>query len=62
MSEVITEFRNENTKNIDIVSTIDMVKKMNDEDKIVALAVEGEIENIASAIDVIAKQFLKVFK
>lgn len=58
MPEVITEFRNENTKDIDIISTIDMVKKMNEEDKIVALAVEEEIENIAKAVDLIAKQFL----
>lgn len=57
--EIITEYRNENTKDIDLVSTIDMVKKMNDEDKIVALAVEEELENIADAIDLIAKQFLK---
>ena len=36
-----------------------MVKKINDEDKIIALAVEEELENIANAIDLIAKQFLK---
>lgn len=59
MSEVITEYRNENTKDIDILSTIDMVKKMNDEDKLVALAVEEASEEIAQAIDLIAKQFLK---
>lgn len=58
MSEIITEYRNENTKNIDLLPTIDIVKKMNDEDKIVALAVEYETENIAKAIDVISKQFL----
>jgi len=58
MAEIITEYRNENTKDIDIISTIDMVKKMNEEDKIVALAVEEELENIAKAVDVIAKQFL----
>lgn len=57
--EIITEFRNENTKDIDIVSTLEMVKKINEEDKIVALAVEEELENIASAVDLIAKQFLK---
>lgn len=56
--EVITEFRNENTKDIDIISTIEMVKKINEEDKIVALAVEEELENIANAVDLIAKQFL----
>lgn len=57
--EIITEYTNENTKDIDIIPTIEMVKKMNDEDKIVALAVEEEVENIAAAIDLIAKQFLK---
>lgn len=56
--EIITEYRNVNTKDIDIISTLDMVKKMNEEDKIVALAVEDESENIAKAIDIIAKQFL----
>lgn len=59
MSDIITEFRNENTKDIDILSTVEMVKRMNDEDKVVALAVEYETENIAAAIDLIAKQFLK---
>lgn len=58
MTEVITEYRNENTKDIDIISTIDLVKKINEEDKIVALAVEEELENIAAAIDLISKQFL----
>lgn len=57
--EIITEYHNENTKDIDIIPTLEMVKKMNDEDKIVALAVEEELENIAKAIDLIAKQFLK---
>lgn len=59
MSEVITEYRNENTKDIDILSTVDMVRKMNEEDKLVALAIEDETEHIAEAIDLIAKQFLK---
>lgn len=59
MSEVITEYRNENTKDIDLLSTIDMVRKMNEEDKLVALAVEDETPHIAEAIDIIAKQFLK---
>lgn len=59
MSDIITEYRNENTKDIDILSTSEMVKKMNEEDKLVALAVEEESQNIADAIDLIAKQFLK---
>ena len=59
MSDIITEFRNENTKDIDILPTIEIVRKMNEEDKLVALAVEEETENIAKAIDLIAKQFLR---
>ena len=59
MSDIITEYRNENTKDIDILPTIEIVRKMNEEDKLVALAVEEEQENIALAIDLIAKQFLK---
>ncbi len=58
MSDIITEFRNENTKDIDLLSTIDIVRKINEEDQIVARAVEDESTNIAKAIDIIAKQFL----
>ena len=58
MTEAITEYRNENTKNIDLLSTIDIVRKINEEDKLVALAIEDEAPNIAQAIDMIAKQFL----
>lgn len=59
MSEAITEYRNENTKDIDLLSTIDMVRKMNEEDQIVAKVVGDEAPNIAAAIDIIAKAFLK---
>lgn len=59
MSEIITEYRNENTKNIDLLNSFEIVKKINEEDKIVALAVENELDNIAKAIDIIAKQFLQ---
>ena len=58
MSEIITEYRNENTKDIDLLSTIDIVRKINEEDKIIARSVEDESVNIANAIDIIAKQFL----
>ena len=58
MSDIITEFRNENTKDIDLLSTLDIVRKINEEDQIVARAVEDESANIARAIDIIAKQFL----
>lgn len=59
MSEVITEYRNENTKDIDLLSTIDMVRKMNEEDQIVAKVVGDVAADIAYAIDLIAKSFLK---
>lgn len=58
MSEIITEYRNENTKDIDLLSTMDIVRKINEEDRIVAGAVEAELPNIAHAVDIIAKQFL----
>ena len=51
-----TEERNERTGNIDELSTIDMIRLINDEDKKVALAVEWEAERIAAAVDVIAGQ------
>ena len=50
MSEMITEYRNENTKDIDLLSTIDIVRKINEEDKLVALAIEDETPNIAKAM------------
>lgn len=59
MTEAITEYRNENTKDIDLLSTIDMVRKMNEEDQIVAKVVGDEAANIAAGIDIIAKAFLK---
>ena len=46
-----TEQVNENTKNIDSLSTLDMVTAINNEDKKVALAVEKVLPNIANAID-----------
>ena len=59
MSEIITEYRNENTKNIDLLSTIDIVRKINEEDKLVAQVIEDELPNISKAVDIIVKQFLK---
>ena len=58
MSEIITEGVNANTRDIDLLSSVDIVRKINEEDKLVAIAVENETESIAKAIDIIAKQFL----
>ncbi|TDT50943.1 N-acetylmuramic acid 6-phosphate etherase [Fonticella tunisiensis] len=59
LDKLVTEGRNPNTLNIDSVSTIEMVRMINEEDKKVALAVEKELENIAKAIDEISKAFEK---
>lgn len=59
MNKVITENRNEKTKDIDLISTVDIVKKINDEDKLVALAVEKELPQIAKAVDLIVENFKK---
>lgn len=56
LKEIQTEGVNPNTRNIDQLSTIDMVTLVNSEDKKVAEAVEKELPNIARAIDVIAEQ------
>mgnify|MGYP001465304929 CR=1 FL=1 len=57
ISKITTERRNENTKNIDIVSTCEMLKMINDEDKQVPLAVEAAIEQIAKVVDVTTYAF-----
>lgn len=54
LGNLITETRNNNTRNIDKVSTIEMLKMINEEDKKVAFAVEKEIGNIAIAVDYIS--------
>lgn len=51
-----TEERNYNTKNIDKLTTVEMVKLINNEDKKVALAVEKDLNNIANAIDLVYEQ------
>lgn len=59
LNKLATEERNKNTLNIDKVSTMEMVKLMNMEDKKVAIAVEKELENIAVAIDKISENMKK---
>lgn len=52
--EYTTEAINPRSRDIDRVSTFEMVKIINDEDRTVADAVALEAENIAAAIDAIA--------
>lgn len=53
LDQLPTEQRNPNTACIDRLSTLDMVKLINDEDKKVAFAVERELPSIAEAVDAI---------
>lgn len=54
LSALSTEKTNEDTINIDVVSTLDMVRMINHEDQKVALAVEAALPQIAQAVDCIA--------
>ena len=51
LKKIGTEQRNPNTMNIDVLSTIEIIKKINDEDKKVAYAVEAVLEDIAPLVD-----------
>lgn len=57
ISKITTERRNENTKNIDIVSTCEILRMINNEDKKVPLAVEAAIDQIAEVVEVVTKAF-----
>lgn len=59
LDKLTTEMRNPETLDIDKISTIEMMKKINNEDKKVAEAVELEIENIAKAVDEISERMTK---
>ncbi|EGO8370214.1 N-acetylmuramic acid 6-phosphate etherase [Enterococcus faecalis] len=54
-----TEARNEATKKIDQVSTLEMVTLINQEDQKVAQAIEKVLPQIAAAIDAAAERFKK---
>ncbi|TDX45123.1 N-acetylmuramic acid 6-phosphate etherase [Halanaerobium congolense] len=51
LNNLVTESINENSKNIDRVSTQEMIEIINNEDKKVAFAVEKEKNKIAKAVD-----------
>lgn len=59
LSKIATEQRNAETMHIDKLSTVEMVRLINSEDKKVALAVEKEIDNIALAVELIAQSLEK---
>ena len=59
LQKIATEQRNPNTMHIDTLSTLDMVKLINQEDHRVAEAVSEVTDKIAQAIDVIADRLAK---
>lgn len=52
-----TEQRNQDTVRIDEVSTVEMLRMINNEDKKVACCVESRLDEIAAAIDAMAEKF-----
>jgi len=52
-----TEKRNRKSKNIDILSTLQIVKLINSEDMLIAPAVGKEYKQIAAAVDMIVERF-----
>lgn len=57
IKDLTTEKRNPSTMHIDTMSTLEMVKTINQEDRKVAKAVGTQDEEIARAIDVAAKKY-----
>ncbi len=56
LNKLKTESRNPKSMQLDTLSSLEIVRLMNDEDKQIALAVENEMDKIACAVDVIVKQ------
>lgn len=57
LSNLVTESRNHHSENIDTLSTLDMLKVINNEDKKVPLAVEKVLPEIAQLVDKVAIAF-----
>ncbi len=55
----ITESRNPNTINIDLMDSLEIVRTINSEDKKIALAIEAVLPQIAQAVDAAAAAFIK---
>lgn len=59
ISNLTTESTNTKSNNIDIMSSLDILKIINEEDKKVAIAIESELNNISKAVDIIVDRFKK---
>ncbi|MDL2292083.1 N-acetylmuramic acid 6-phosphate etherase [Acholeplasma sp. OttesenSCG-928-E16] len=56
INNISTEKRNSRTTNMDVAVTEELLKLLNDEDKLVPYAVEKAIPQIAKVVDVVAKK------
>lgn len=57
LSQLVSEGRNPKTMDIDLLSSVEIVKKLNEQDKLVPCAVEKVIPEIAKAVDEITQAF-----
>lgn len=57
LASLLTETRNPATEHLDELSTLDLLRVINDEDATVAAAVRAELAPIAQAVDEIAERF-----
>ena len=57
LSHLVSEGRNPDTMDIDLLTSLEVVEKINQQDKQVPLAIEAELPQIAKAVDKIAHAF-----
>ncbi|EPA0532122.1 N-acetylmuramic acid 6-phosphate etherase [Vibrio alginolyticus] len=57
LSHLVSEGRNPDTMDIDLLPSLDIVQRINQQDKLVPLAVEKVLPEIAEAVDKITKAF-----
>ncbi|PKF79383.1 N-acetylmuramic acid 6-phosphate etherase [Vibrio sp. vnigr-6D03] len=59
LAHLVSEGRNPDTMDIDLLSSLEIVEKLNQQDQQVPTAIAKELPNIASAVDKISNAFLK---
>ncbi|EPG0326857.1 N-acetylmuramic acid 6-phosphate etherase [Vibrio alginolyticus] len=57
LSHLVSEWRNPDTMDIDLLPSLDIVQRINQQDKLVPLAVEKVLPEIAEAVDKITEAF-----
>lgn len=57
LEELTTETRNQSTMNLDQLTTIDILKKMNEEDESVSKVIKSQLTKIDEAVNLVIKSF-----